>query len=130
MSYIRWSTKLPITERCKTCGREPWDESKGPIRERFDEWFEYDKATGYVPDPDGINGKRLCPECISPWYIYADYRDCLAVWGVGTSELPCYSDDEVRDILASGDFECIPGWDGDPYGVVREAMADYLEEKP
>jgi len=123
MSYIRWSSMLPITEPCSTCNREPWDESKGPWIERLEEWLEYDRSTGFITPDDG-----LCPECRSRWYIFPHVDGCLAVWHVSAAELPCYTREDVQGFVEDGYWEIIPGWDGDPYNIVRDAMRDYLAD--
>lgn len=139
MSYVRWSTTLPITEACSNCGREPTPEIPGESHEQaIDRWIKQhmaDMVRWKGTHKDGTSG--LCRSCTSPWYIYwdcssGDERDTqlLAVWATSNSEYPLLDYPTLREMADVSDYSDIPGFDtdGDPYGVLSDSIKAWLEE--
>ncbi len=118
MSYLRWSSRLPIDKDCPTCGR-PVPPENMELAARLSYWKEF----GYVAP------HRLCPDCISHWYVFDHCDGGLAVWAAKGDEFPTLSYDEIRDILNTKQYTRILGFDrwGDE-GVLIGALIDALRD--
>lgn len=154
MSYVRWSTPIPLSKPCRTCGRldegqypgDGFDRSmachehqmrwaKGPWWSRLFSavvWFVFGRKGSLTGRPAAWlfgRSRGLCPECTSGWYVYHDMSDRLAVWAARADEMPMYSLEEVKDIVDTGDFARVPGFAelGDQ-GVLREAMESAIDD--
>jgi hypothetical protein len=52
----------------------------------------------------------------------------LAVWRAKNKEMPSFTYAEVREMLASGDFSRIPGFDESSRTVLQECMAAFIQD--
>lgn len=153
MSYVRWSTPIPLNEPCGTCKR-PW-ELKGLIAHNYamnwsdGPWYARlmtkaiwklggkDTFHTKIPTLRGIWAKLLfkvprnglCEECSSHWYIFDHADDGVAVWNNTSDEIPFFKREEVIDILDKCTWTAIPGWiKTGGQGVLRPALEDWLED--
>lgn len=153
MSYVRWSTPIPLDGPCGTCKR-PWrlqgmDAHFYAMKWADGPWYAdlmskaiwklggKDSFNVKVPTLSGIWAKLLfkvprnglCPECSSHWYIFDHADGGVAVWNSTSEELPIYKREEVIDILDKCAWTTIPGWaKTGGQGVLRPALEDWLED--
>lgn len=158
MSYVRFSTPIPLDAPCGTCGRldesqypgGKWDRWEAcndhqtrwitgpwPIRwMRRLVWFIFGRK-GYLTGRPAwwtsfgwLRGRGFCRECTSGWYVFSHIDGGCAVWAANIEEHPIYSTEEIQRIVDEGDFASIPGYAkfGDQ-GVLRRALLRYLDMK-
>ena len=137
MSYIRWSSPLPITSTCTECGREPTP----PLKEGDDPgmhwWAEHERIATICAKRTQEGKKPLCGVCTSPWYIYWDCMSgptmgdqVLAIWANTSDRLPYYSYTQLKAIRDENRWGDIEGYRevGNPYNVLIEAVERWLED--
>lgn len=137
MSYVRWSSTLPITETCKECGREPRPKP-ATHEEAIDQYIKLHTEDMARWERRKAEGKRaLCELCTSPWYIYWDCQSgetrdsqILAVWSNAIDEHPYYDYPTLRDIANRGAWSEIAGHaeSGNPFDVLAECVKEWLAE--
>lgn len=152
MSYVRWSTPIPMDGPCGTCKR-PWH-LEGMAATHYamkwadGPWYAHlmsraiwkigakDTFAG-VPTLSGIWTKLLfkvprhglCQECSSSWYIFDHCDGGVAVWNNTSKELPIYTRDQVEEMLARSTWSSIPGWlKTGGQGVLRPALEAWIED--
>lgn len=153
MSYVRWSSPLPISEPCHECGRLPVEQYPGDEHAQAMACRDYQKRWAWGP-LYGIRHSRifwrrgrtlrhgifarlyfwrqrgLCRSCTSAWYVYNDLNGKLAVWAAGVKGLYYVTYEEAREIVEADDYARIPGfgkWGGQ--GVLAACLKEAIKSE-
>ena len=55
-------------------------------------------------------------------------EELLAIWRARNKEMPRFTYAEVREMLTSGDFSRIPGFDADSRKILAECMTAFVHD--
>lgn len=83
---------------------------------RDSDWYVFWEST--KADMDAAASGRPKPKA----------EERLAVWRAKNKQTPSFSYVEVREMLASGDFSRIPGFDESSRAILRECMTAFVHD--